>query len=89
MPGELNLAGFDDHPDATERQVRALSTLKISRPVGSKCEYSNLNYNILGLIVEAADSLINSSEKVNQGLLSSIFVYSISIKSRNLMSKSL
>jgi CubicO group peptidase (beta-lactamase class C family) len=54
LPGELALADFDDHPDATERQVRALSTLKITRPVGSKCEYSNLNYNVLGLIVEAA-----------------------------------
>ena len=51
---ELALADFDDRPDATERQVRALSTLKLTRPVGSKCEYSNLNYNILGLIVEAA-----------------------------------
>jgi CubicO group peptidase (beta-lactamase class C family) len=34
--------------------VRALSTLKLSHPVGSKCAYSNLNYNILGLIIEAA-----------------------------------
>ena len=50
----LALADFDDSPDATERQVRALSTLKLTRPVGSKFEYSNLNYNILGLIVEAA-----------------------------------
>jgi CubicO group peptidase (beta-lactamase class C family) len=54
LPGELVLADFDDRPDATERQVRALATLQISRPVGAKCEYSNLNYNILGLIVEAA-----------------------------------
>jgi CubicO group peptidase (beta-lactamase class C family) len=54
LPGELVLTDFDDTPGATERQVRALSTLKITRPVGSKCEYSNLNYNILGLIVEVA-----------------------------------
>jgi CubicO group peptidase (beta-lactamase class C family) len=54
LSGELALANFDDRPDATERQARALSTLKIARPVGSKCEYSNLNYNILGLIVETA-----------------------------------
>ena len=53
LSGSLALAEFDDRPDATERQVRALSMLKITRPVGSKCEYSNLNYNILGLIVEA------------------------------------
>ncbi len=51
-PSEIALADFDDRPDATERQVRALSTLKINRPVGSKCEYSNFNYNILGLIIE-------------------------------------
>jgi CubicO group peptidase (beta-lactamase class C family) len=51
---EIATADFDDRPDATERQVRALSTLKISRPVGSKCEYSNFNYNILGLVIESA-----------------------------------
>jgi CubicO group peptidase (beta-lactamase class C family) len=54
LPSELALTDFDDRPDATERQVRALSTLKITRPVGSKCEYSNYNFNILGLILEAA-----------------------------------
>ena len=54
LPSELALADFDDRPDATERQVRALSTLKLTRPVGAKFEYSNLNYNMLGLIVEAA-----------------------------------
>jgi len=54
LPSELAMADFDDRPDATERQVRALSTLKITRPVGAKVEYSNFNYNILGLIVEAA-----------------------------------
>ena len=52
--GSVTLADFDDHPDATERQVRALSKLKLTCPVGSKWEYSNLNYNILGLIVEVA-----------------------------------
>lgn len=53
-PSEIANADFDDRPDATERQVRELSTHKISRPVGSKCEYSNFNYNILRLIVESA-----------------------------------
>jgi CubicO group peptidase (beta-lactamase class C family) len=53
-PSEIALANFNDSPDAIERQVRALSTLKITRPVGSACEYSNFNYNILGLIVQAA-----------------------------------
>jgi len=57
LPGLLgmaNLADLGSHPDATKRQVRALSTLKLTRPVGSKFEYSNTNYNVLGLIVEAA-----------------------------------
>lgn len=49
---EIALADFDDRPDAIERQVRALSTLKINRPAGSEVEYSNFNYNVLGLIVE-------------------------------------
>jgi CubicO group peptidase (beta-lactamase class C family) len=56
LPSEAALADFDDRLDATERQVRALSTLNLTRPVGSKFEYSNTNYNILGLIVEAASS---------------------------------
>jgi CubicO group peptidase (beta-lactamase class C family) len=53
LPSEVALADFDDRPDAIEHQGRALSRLKIN-PVGAKWEYSNLNYNILGLIVEAA-----------------------------------
>jgi CubicO group peptidase (beta-lactamase class C family) len=53
LPGFPVLADFDQRPGATERQVRALSTLKTD-PVGEKCAYCNLNYNILGLIVEVA-----------------------------------
>jgi CubicO group peptidase (beta-lactamase class C family) len=52
--GELNLLDFDSSPGAEERQARALAKAKLSHPAGSKCEYSNLNYNVLGLIVEAA-----------------------------------
>jgi CubicO group peptidase (beta-lactamase class C family) len=54
LPGLILLADLNNNPDATERQARALSSLKLTRPVGSKWEYSNLNYNLLGLIVEAA-----------------------------------
>lgn len=54
LPGMSDLGELDPHPGATERQVRALSTLKLARPVGAKFEYSNSNYNILGLVVEAA-----------------------------------
>jgi len=52
--GEAEMADFDDRPGATERQVRALASLKLARPVGSACQYSNMNYNSLGLIIEAA-----------------------------------
>jgi CubicO group peptidase (beta-lactamase class C family) len=52
--GEQALTDFDDSPDATERQARALATVKLIGPVGSKCEYSNSNYNLLGLIIEVA-----------------------------------
>jgi CubicO group peptidase (beta-lactamase class C family) len=52
--GEIQLANFDDSPDAAKRQARALSTLELTRPVGSKFEYSNANYNLLGLVTEAA-----------------------------------
>lgn len=54
LPGMINLADLDDSPGAAERQARALSTLKLTRQAGSAFEYSNLNYNLLGLIVEAA-----------------------------------
>jgi CubicO group peptidase (beta-lactamase class C family) len=53
LPGMINLANFDSRPDATERQARALSTLVLAHPVGSVCEYCNLNYDLLGLITEA------------------------------------
>ncbi len=52
--GDLLLADFDDSPAASERQARALSTLRLGRPVGARCGYSNLNYNLLGLIIEVA-----------------------------------
>lgn len=54
LPGMILLADLDDRPDAAERQARALSALKLARPVGSAFGYSNLNYNLLGLVVEAA-----------------------------------
>ncbi|MCX6030975.1 MAG: serine hydrolase [Chloroflexi bacterium] len=52
--GEIPLADFDHSPGATERQARALSTLVLAHPVGSAFEYSNSNYSLLGLIIEAA-----------------------------------
>jgi CubicO group peptidase (beta-lactamase class C family) len=52
--GEIQLADLDQSPGASERQARALSTLKLTRPVGAAFEYSNANYSLLGLIIEAA-----------------------------------
>src|SRR5215207_6000466 len=54
LSGLRPLTDFDDSPSASERQARALSTLELTRPVGSKFEYSNMNYNLLGLVIEAA-----------------------------------
>jgi len=52
--GIIPLANFDDRPDAAERQARALSTYKLAHPPGSTWDYCNLNYNLLGLIIQAA-----------------------------------
>lgn len=54
LPGMILLADLDHSPRAAERQARGLCTLRLTRPVGSAFEYSNLNYNLLGLIIEAA-----------------------------------
>jgi CubicO group peptidase (beta-lactamase class C family) len=50
--GEIDLANFDENPDAAEKLARSLSSVKLSRPVGAKFDYNNTNYNILGLIIE-------------------------------------
>ncbi|MFN2135600.1 MAG: serine hydrolase domain-containing protein [Candidatus Promineifilaceae bacterium] len=54
MRGMADLGNMDGSPGATERQIRALSTVKLIHLAGSKFEYSNTNYNILGLIIESA-----------------------------------
>lgn len=53
LPGMAVLADFDDSPGAARRQVRALSTIKLTRLPGAAFEYSNLNYNVLGLVIES------------------------------------
>ena len=52
--GWKTMVNFDDSPDASEKQARELATFKPKRPVGSAFEYSNTNYSLLGLIIEAA-----------------------------------
>jgi CubicO group peptidase (beta-lactamase class C family) len=51
--GWVPLADFDQAPDAAERQIRALSAETLHSPPGTKFAYSNANYNLLGLIIEA------------------------------------
>ena len=54
LPGWEVMADFDDRLGATERQACALSSLKLKRPPGAAFEYSNVNYNLLGLVIEVA-----------------------------------
>lgn len=53
IPGMIGLSNFDNTTGAAEQQARALATLEPARPVGSAWEYSNLNFNLLGLVIEA------------------------------------
>jgi CubicO group peptidase (beta-lactamase class C family) len=52
--GRIPLVDFENKPGACEHHARAIATLKLTRPVGSAFEYCNMNYNLLGLIIEAA-----------------------------------
>ncbi len=52
--GEIAPSDLDDLPDGTERQARTLASVKLSHPVGAVCQYCNANYDLLGLVVEAA-----------------------------------
>lgn len=56
LQGQQILSELDEGPDATESQLRALSSARLSYPVGQKFAYNNTNYNLLGLIIEAASS---------------------------------
>jgi len=55
IPNAAGLAPLlGDEQTSLEEQVRALSTVRLARPVGSAFEYSNANYIVLGLIVQTA-----------------------------------
>lgn len=51
---------YSDKDDMSEQalghRVRALSKVELDRPVGSSFEYSNANYDILGLIVQTVSA---------------------------------
>jgi CubicO group peptidase (beta-lactamase class C family) len=53
LSGLRPLADLDQSHGARERQARALATLVLTRPPGVAFAYSNMNYNLLGLIIEA------------------------------------
>jgi CubicO group peptidase (beta-lactamase class C family) len=51
--GQLLLTDNDRGDDALERHVRALSTATLSHPVGAVFQYSNANYIVLGMVIQA------------------------------------
>ncbi len=55
LPGQagfLTIRSDDQSIGALERHVRSLSTISLDRAPGVKYEYSNANYDILGLLVQ-------------------------------------
>lgn len=50
--GYDNFYNGDESDTALEKNVRRLSTIQPNRPVGLTYEYANLNYDILGLLVQ-------------------------------------
>jgi CubicO group peptidase (beta-lactamase class C family)/pimeloyl-ACP methyl ester carboxylesterase len=53
FPASAGMVGGDMSEQAIEGGVRGLADVSISRPVGSKYEYSNFNYITLGMLVQA------------------------------------
>jgi CubicO group peptidase (beta-lactamase class C family) len=45
---------FGQGPGAVEQNVRALGSTALTAPVGKEFQYSNVNYQVLGLLVEQA-----------------------------------
>jgi len=43
---------FDTSPEALENRIRRLRDVELSQPVGATYQYSNCNYQVLGLIVQ-------------------------------------
>ena len=53
LSGEKMVADGDTSDSALERNVRALSLEHLDRAVGSSFEYSNANYIVLGMVIQA------------------------------------
>jgi len=54
IPGMQSLGNFSDDPGAAEQLGRFQAREVLAQPDGAVFEYNNSNYNLLGLIVEAA-----------------------------------
>jgi CubicO group peptidase (beta-lactamase class C family) len=54
IPTSAGVAFLTEPPGTLERQVRDLSKVALTQPVGKTFQYSNSNYATLGLIIEAA-----------------------------------
>jgi CubicO group peptidase (beta-lactamase class C family) len=50
--GWIPLDVLEDGPGADQRRAQALSTIKLNHPAGAAFEYSNLNYVLLGMIIQ-------------------------------------
>ena len=52
LQGDKDILNDDTSDEALEANIRELADTSLSRPVGESFEYSNTNYDILGLIVQ-------------------------------------
>jgi CubicO group peptidase (beta-lactamase class C family)/membrane protease YdiL (CAAX protease family) len=52
IDGTVEVTSDDLSDDALEQRVRQMSELSLTQPVGATWQYSNANYNTLGLIVQ-------------------------------------
>jgi CubicO group peptidase (beta-lactamase class C family) len=50
--GNSDLSRDDTADDALEQRARTLQTVHLSQPVGTTFQYTNFNYDLLGLLVE-------------------------------------
>ncbi len=55
--GQEQLTDNDTSEGALEKHVRNLKTARLSQPVGKQFQYSNANYNILGMIVQTVSGM--------------------------------
>jgi CubicO group peptidase (beta-lactamase class C family) len=55
--GQAFAADDDTSDEALEQRVRALSSVALTEQVGDRYQYSNANYNVLGLLVQVVSGL--------------------------------